>query len=198
MSIRYVRDMRRAGAAALLAATLALTTAACGGDDGKNEQGAGPASSSAPSKEKETADADGETLPDTSKVLVTVKGENGIDLIVHVAERDTGGFLTLTGEFKNTSGSRVVTPVQWSGTEEAVARTGPSLAAMTLVDSQEKKRYYVLRDTDNRPLTTTSYDSGIDAGKSLPFFAQFPAPAQTTTEVDLQFPGFTTAKIEIS
>ncbi|MER5892539.1 hypothetical protein [Streptomyces sp. NPDC001876] len=198
MSIRYVRDVRRAGAAALLAATLTLTMAACGGDDGKNAKGEKSSTSSAPTKEKETGSAGGETLPDTSKVLVTVKGDKGIDLIVHVAKRDSGGFLTLTGEFKNTTGGRVVTPVQWSGTEEAVARTGPSLAAMTLVDSQEKKRYYVLRDTDNRPLTTTSYDSGIDAGKSLPFFAQFPAPAQTTTKVDLQFPGFTTASIEIS
>ncbi|MFE2016861.1 hypothetical protein ACFW9O_02275 [Streptomyces sp. NPDC059499] len=198
MSIRYVRDVRRAGAAALLAATLTLTMAACGGDDGKNAKGEKSSTSSAPTKEKETGSAGGETLPDTSKVLVTVKGDKGIDLIVHVAKRDSGGFLTLTGEFKNTTGGRVVTPVQWSGTEEAVARTGPSLAAMTLVDSQEKKRYYVLRDTDNRPLTTTSYDSGIDAGKSLPFFAQFPAPAQTTTTVDLQFPGFTTASIEIS
>lgn len=69
---------------------------------------------------------------------------------------------------------------------------------MTLVDSQAKKRYYVLRDTDNRPLTTTNYDSGIDAGASLPFFAQFPAPAPTTTEVSVQFPGFSSATIEIS
>ncbi|MGP3638342.1 hypothetical protein ACTU45_34380 [Streptomyces sp. 24-1644] len=197
MSIRYVRGPRRAGAAVLLAATLTLSMAACGSDDG-NGKGKEPSSSSAPAKSKDTGSPSGETLPDTSQVLVTVKGDKGIDLILHVAKRDEGGFLTLTGEFKNTTGSRVVTPVQWSGQEEAVARTGPSLAAMTLVDSQDKKRYYVLRDTDNRPLTTTSYDSGIDAGKSLPFFAQFPAPAQTTTKVDLQFPGFTTATIEIS
>ncbi|WP_406454209.1 hypothetical protein OG782_24085 [Streptomyces sp. NBC_00876] len=198
MSTRYVRNMRRTGAAALMVATLTLSLSACGGDDGEGATGKAPSSSSAPSKAEKGPQDDGETLPDTSKVLVTVKGEKGIDMVVHVAKRDEGGFLTLTGEFKNTSGSRVVTPVQWSGTEEAVARTGASLAAMTLVDSQAKKRYYVLRDTDNRPLTTTSYDSGIDAGKSLPFFAQFPAPPQTSTKVDIQFPGFTTATIEIS
>lgn len=200
MSTRYVRNMRRTGAAALMVATLTLSVTACGGDDGK--EGAAdkaPVSSSAPPKaDDKTPGDDGETLPDTSKTLVTVKGDKGLDMVIHVAKRDEGGFLTLTGEFKNTSGSRVVTPVQWSGTEEAVAATGPSLAAMTLVDSQAKKRYYVLRDTDNRPLTTTRYDSGIDAGKSLPFFAQFPAPAQATSKVDLQFPGFTTATIEIS
>ncbi|MCX5142543.1 hypothetical protein [Streptomyces sp. NBC_00338] len=197
MTNPHVRTMRRAGGAAVLAATLALSLTACGSDDGNKPKDAASQASTSPSK-SDKGNGGGETVPDTSKTLATVKGEKGIDMVVHVAKRDDGGFLTLTGEFKNTSGSRVVTPVQWSGTEEAVARTGPSLAAMTLVDSQEKKRYYVLRDTDNRPLTTTSYDSGIDAGKSLPFFAQFPAPAQSTTKVDLQFPGFTTATIEIS
>jgi hypothetical protein len=189
--------MRRAGGAAVLAAALALSLTACGSDDGNKPKDASSQASTSPSK-SDKGNGGGETVPDTSKTLVTVKGENGIDMVVHTAKRDSGGFLTLTGEFKNSSGSRAVTPVQWSGTEEAVAGTGPSLAAMTLVDSQEKKRYYVLRDTDNRPLTTTSYETGIDAGKSLSFFAQFPSPAQSTTKVDLQFPGFTNATIEIS
>ncbi|WTI78543.1 hypothetical protein OG242_20990 [Streptomyces sp. NBC_00727] len=173
--------------------------AACGGDDKDNAGNKAPSSSSAASKAGDkTATGEGESGPDSSKILATVKGGMGIDMVIHTAGRDKGGFLTLTGELKNTSGSRVVTPVEWSGKEEAVVGTGPSLAAMTLVDSQAKKRYYVLRDTDNRPLTTTNYDSGIDAGASLPFFAQFPAPAPTTTEVSVQFPGFSSATIEIS
>lgn len=196
MTTRYVRNVRRTGATALLVATLAFSAAACGGDGDTQDKGS---SSSAASPGAERAKSkSGETTSETSTVLATVKGGMGIDMVVHTAKRDQGGFLTLTGEFKNTSGSRVVTPVEWSGKEESVLATGPSLAAMTLVDSQAKKRYYVLRDTDNRPLTTTSYDSGIDAGKSLPFFAQFPAPAQTTTEVSVEFPGFSAATIEIS
>lgn len=106
----------------------------------------------------------------------------------------------MSGDFKNPGGESFTTPVVWSGgEEEAVAGTGPSLAAMTLVDSVGKKRYYVLRDTDNRPLTTSNYASSIEPGKSLNFFAQFPAPPNTTTKVDLQFPGgFPNATIEIS
>ncbi|MCX0245743.1 hypothetical protein [Streptomyces drozdowiczii] len=173
--------------------------AACGGDDKADAGNKAPSSSSAASEAGEKKPAgQGETDADTSKVLATVKGAMGIDMVIHTAQRDQGGFLTLTGELKNTSGSRVVTPVEWSGKEEAVVATGPSLAAMTLVDSQAKKRYYVLRDTNDRPLTTTNYDSGIDAGASLPFFAQFPAPAPTTSEVSVQFPGFSSATIEIS
>ncbi|WUW21924.1 hypothetical protein OG521_14450 [Streptomyces sp. NBC_01463] len=196
MSNPHVRKLRRAATAVVLAAGLTLSAAACGSDKGGGVK-ENPSAASSKSTDG-SGKGGGPTVPDTSKVLVTVKGDAGVDLVVNSATRDSGGFLTISGQLKNTGASIYTTPVQWSGEEEAVASTGRSLAAMTLVDSQEKKRYYVLRDTDNRPLTTSGFDPSIDAGKSLTFFAQFPAPQQSTTQVDLQFPGFTTTKIEIS
>ncbi|MFE5511196.1 hypothetical protein ACFQ9J_11365 [Streptomyces sp. NPDC056529] len=198
MSIRHVRTTRRVGAAALLAAALTFSLAACGGEDGKGQGKDNSSSGSTPGKEQPTKSDDGKTYPDTSTVLATFKGEKGLEMVIHEAKRDSGGFLTVTGEFKNTGGDGYTTPVQWNGLEQDVALTGRSLAAMTLTDSKEKKRYYVLRDTDNRPLTTTKYASLIEAGEALPFFAQFPSPPNTTTEVGLTFPGFTTGTIEIS
>ncbi|WP_432104925.1 hypothetical protein [Streptomyces sp. bgisy091] len=191
-----VRKMRRAGSAALLLVVLSFSVAACGGDTGNEEKKSPSAASSAATTG--SGEDEGKNLPDTSQVLVTVHGDSGIDMIIHSAKRDTGGFLTVSGQFKNTGSDLFTTPIQWGGAEEAVAATGRSLAGMTLVDSKEKKRFYVLRDTDNRPLTTSGYEPSIAAGKSLAFFAQFPAPAQSTTQVDLQFPGFTNATIEIS
>ncbi|WTY00048.1 hypothetical protein OG234_22540 [Streptomyces sp. NBC_01420] len=170
--------------------------AACGGDD-KGEDKA-PSVSSDTGKGRGKQDAAGDPLPDRSKTLVTLKNDAGVEMIVYSAKRDSGGFLTVSGDFKNSGGESFVPPVQWSGQEEAVVDAGPSLAAMTLVDSVGKKRYYVLRDTDNRPLTTSNYELTIGAGKSLNFFAQFPSPPSTTTKVDLQFPGFPNATIEIS
>lgn len=195
MTIPRVRKTRRAGAATLLVAALALSVAGCGGDSGTDEEKGPAAASSSPAKGSED---EGKNLPDTSQVLVTVHGDDGIDMVINSAERDTGGFLTVSGQLKNVGAELYTTPVQWGGSEEAVAATGRSLAAMTLVDSKDKKRYYVLRDTDNRPLTTSGFEPSIEAGKSLTFFAQFPAPAQSTTQVDLQFPGFANATIEIS
>ncbi|GAA2996189.1 hypothetical protein [Streptomyces fulvorobeus] len=197
MSNPHVRTMRRAGVAALMVATLALSMTACGSDDGKEPK----AASSKASTEPSTSDKDtggGETVPDTSNILLTSKNDAGIDMVINTATRDSGGFLTVSGQFKNSSGSAFTIPITWNGPEVAVALKGRSLAGMTLVDSQGKKRYYVLRDTDNRPLTTTDYFSRLEAGKSLSFFAQFPAPPDTTAKVDLQFPGFANAPIEIS
>ncbi|WP_240799934.1 hypothetical protein [Streptomyces sp. A1277] len=197
MNLRHVRKVRRAGAVVLLASALLFSVAACGGDD-KGPNKAPAASSDAGKGQGKQTPEDDETLPDRSKTLATLKGDGGVEMVVHSARRDSGGFLTISGEIKNTSGQSFVTPLQWNGQEEAVARAGSSFAGMTLVDSVGKKRYYVLRDTDNRPLTTSNYELTIGAGKSLTFFAQFPSPPSTTTKVDLQFPGFPNATIEIS
>lgn len=197
MTTRYVRNVRRTGATALLVATLAFSAAACGGDNDGGSQNKGPSSSAVSAGGGKAKSSSGETPPETT-VLVTVKGDSGIEMVINTAKRDSGGFLTVNGQFKNTGSGLYTTPIQWSGQESAVAATGRSLAAMTLVDAKAKKRYYVLRDTDNRPLTTSGYEPSIGAGETLTFFAQFPAPDQSTNQVDLQFPGFPNATIEIS
>ncbi|WP_236240181.1 hypothetical protein [Streptomyces sp. CC228A] len=199
MKIRHVGKLRRAGAAAALAAALAVSVTACNGDDGAPPPASSASASVDKGQDKDPGQQDdGKTLPDTSKVVATLKGNQGIEMVLYSVTRDEGGFLTVGGEIKNTAGKRYTVPPAWSGEESAIVRTGRSLAAMTLVDSKEKKRYYVLRDTDNRPLTTTGFSPWIQPNESVPFFAQFPAPPASTTKVDLQFPGFPNAPIEIS
>ncbi|MFF0486375.1 hypothetical protein [Streptomyces sp. NPDC004435] len=78
-----------------------------------------------------------------------------------------------------------------------MVKHGTSLGGATLVDSVGKKRYYVLRDTDGRPLTTTNLDS-LGPGKSTAVFMQFPAPPASTTEVSFQLPTFEPATLKLS
>ncbi len=103
----------------------------------------------------------------------------------------------MNGTLKNDGAKSVVVPPQTSGNETEIIKNGPSLGGATLVDSKGKKRYYVLRDTDGRPLTTTGLGN-MDAGQTLPVFMQFPAPPANTTEVTLQLPTFSSALIKIS
>lgn len=201
MSKRHVRHLRRAGAATLVAVALAFTATACGSDKGSNDT-APPSNASSSSQDngggQDKGNGGSTTDPNSEQPIATIKGDQGIEMVIHDAKRDTGGFITVNGEFKNTGGTDFTVPIEWNGQEQAVAGAGNSIAAMTLVDSKGKKRYYVLRDTDNRPLTTVGYDPSIAAGSSLTFFAQFPAPPASTTSVDLQFPGFPSSSIEIS
>ncbi|WP_405806388.1 hypothetical protein OG729_14435 [Streptomyces sp. NBC_00210] len=192
-----MRTMRRAGAAALLSAALTFSLTACGGDDGE-DKGKEPASSSSAPDKSEDGKSDNATAPTSGDPIANVKGDGGLELAVYSAKRDDGGFLTVDGQFKNPGSEGYTVPVSWNGLEQSVAATGNSFAGMTLVDSKGRKRYYVLRDTDNRPLTTYAYNSYIKPGQTLTFFAQFPAPPTSTTKVALQLPGFPSTTIELS
>jgi hypothetical protein len=129
--------------------------------------------------------------------LAELRGPDGLVLQVTAASRDSGGFVTINGTLKNDSGKTVVVPVALRGDETEIVKHGTSLGGATLIDAQGKKRYYVLRDTDGRPLTTTDL-STIEGGQTIPVFMQFPSPPTNTTEVTLQLPTFSSALIKIS
>jgi hypothetical protein len=174
-----------------VAAGLALGVAGCGsgGDDKKPDASA-------------SASKDGGSNPSaqegqSDKPLAELKGPNSLLLQITSAKRDSGGFVTVNGTIKNDGSDSAVIPSNLSGNETEIIRNGSSLGGATLVDSKGKKRYYVLRDTDGRPLTTTGLPT-LKAGESIPVFMQFPSPPTSTSDVDFQLPGFATATIQIS
>ncbi|MCP3766749.1 MULTISPECIES: hypothetical protein [unclassified Streptomyces] len=192
MSIRFTTKARRGMAAFTVAAGLALGVVGCGGggDDGKGATATASASKgngSAPSAQEEQAD----------DPIAELRGSDGLILQVMSAERDAGGFVTVNSILKNDGAKSVTIPAALSGNETEIVRNGRSLGGATLVDSKSKKRYYVLRDTEGRPLTTTGF-SAIKAGESLSVFMQFPAPPADASEVTFQLPTFASGTIQIS
>jgi hypothetical protein len=176
-----------------LAAGLAVGVAGCsGGGDGEDKK---PNASAPASKGGGSQPSAQEGEPETP--LAEVKGTEGLVLRITSASRDAGGFVTVSGSLKNDGAKSAVIPSQMSGDETEVIKHGPSLGGATLVDSKGKKRYYVLRDTDGRPLTTTGFGT-LEAGQTLPVFMQFPAPPTSTTDVTLQIPTFSSGTIKIS
>jgi hypothetical protein len=174
-----------------VAAGLALGVAGCGGggDDKK------PETSASESKDRGSNPSAQEGQAD--EPLTELRGSNGLLLQVTSAERDAGGFVTVNGNLKNDGDKSLPIPSALSGNETEIIKNGRSLGGATLVDSKGKKRYYVLRDTDGRPLTTTGF-STIKAGESLAVFMQFPSPPSGTSEVSLQLPTFASGTIQIS
>ncbi|MFD7283832.1 hypothetical protein ACFV80_44320 [Streptomyces sp. NPDC059862] len=83
------------------------------------------------------------------------------------------------------------------GDDAEVHRHGQLLGGATLVDSANRRRYYVLRDTEGRLLTTTGVVS-LKAGERLPVYMQFPAPPSTTVEVAFQLPRFDIGILRLS
>ncbi|MFE7410044.1 hypothetical protein [Streptomyces laurentii] len=197
MNVRHARQIGRGAATAALATGLILGLSGCGGDE-KPPQDDKPAKNSAPAKADGGAGAQQPAeSQEPAEILGTLAGQDGFELTVNSAERDSGGFITVKGMLKNTADKSRAVPRGIQGDETEVVKHGNSLGGATLLDPQGKKRYYVLRDTDGRPLTTTGLDI-MKGGASLPVFMQFPAPPATATEVSLQVPTFTPATIKLS
>ncbi|MEH0546550.1 hypothetical protein QA802_26755 [Streptomyces sp. B21-105] len=194
MSIRFTAKAVRRMAALSAAAGLVLGVAGCSGGGGDGEKPRSSASASA-SKGKGSAPSAQEGQSD--EPLAELKGPTGLLLEITSAMRDSGGFVTVSADLKNDSDKLLTIPAQLSGNETEIIRNGKSFGGATLVDAKGKKRYYVLRDTDGRPLTTTGVSS-IKSGDSVPVFMQFPAPPAGTAQVTLQVPMFAPADITIS
>ncbi|MFD7132719.1 hypothetical protein [Streptomyces sp. NPDC059894] len=191
MSMRFTAKAGRG--AAVLAAVIGLTlgaTACSGGGDDKKPQSSASAdqgSGSQPSAQE----------GQSAEPLAELKGPSGLLLQITSVTRDSGGFITVNGALKNDSGTEAVIPSALSGNETEIINNGLSLGGATLVDSKTKKRYYVLRDTEGRPLTTTGF-STLKAGESIDVFLQFPSPPSDTTDVSFQLPLFPSAVVKIS
>ncbi|MFF4501618.1 hypothetical protein [Streptomyces sp. NPDC001401] len=190
MITRFTTKARWRLVALAVTVGLALGTAGCAGGDAHQNDTPGVAS-------KNGGSFPHAQLGQSVRPLAEIKGRNSLTLTITSAERDDSGFLTVRGELKNGGAATAVIPAELRGNELAIVRNGQSLGGATLVDYKGRKRYYVLRDTQGRPLTTTGLSS-LKARESVPVFLQFSAPPTSTTEVGFQLPLFDTATIKIS
>ncbi|MER5204579.1 hypothetical protein [Streptomyces sp. NPDC002825] len=194
MNARYARKTR-SGVVAVAITSVALFVAGCGAEEEPSENK--PSSTSAAPQQGASPTQGSQASEEPAQSLAVLKGQEGLELTVTQAVRDVGGFLTIKGTLKNTGSGSAVLSGQVRGNETEVIKHGNSLGGATLVDSVGKKRYYVLRDTDGRPLTTTGL-SIVPAGETVAVFLQFPAPPASTTEVSFQLPTFEPATLKLS
>lgn len=193
MSISRMRKTGRGVAAVILAVGLALSAASCsgGGDDGKKGE---PSETATETKNSgNTEEAGGEDEP--KEPVAEIKGQSDVVLTVTEVNRDSGGFLTINGELKNSGSEPFSDTPKWGGNEPGLA--GDSLAGASLVDKDGKKRYYVLRDTEKRCLCTSGIGI-LEPGKTLAVYLQFPAPPAKTKQIEFQLPTFQPTQLPLT
>ncbi|WP_407837489.1 hypothetical protein ACE1OC_15280 [Streptomyces sp. DSM 116496] len=194
MSMRQKAKVR-GGAAVAVAAVLALALAGCGGGGEKAKE---PTKSETPQSQGSSPQQPAPTASKGSgplEVIATAQGPSGVVLELNSAVRDQDGYVTVSGQIKNTGSATFSNIGPLRGDEKTASPA--SVAGASLVDSVGKKRYLVLRDTEGRCACTTGL-AFIKSGESAGFFAQFPAPPATTTEVVFGLPTFAAATIKIS
>ncbi|MEU1862361.1 hypothetical protein [Streptomyces gardneri] len=193
MNVRYAMNRRKA-VAVVAVASVALLVVGCGAEE---KAKADKPAATKPAPQQSATTEGSQPVEEPTETLAVLKGQDGFEVAINSAVRDAGGFLTLKGMLKNTSSKGRSVPDALRGDETEVLKHGTSLGGATLLDGAGKKRYYVLRDTDGRPLTTTGLGI-VSAGKSIPIFMQFPAPPASTTEVSFQLPTFEPATLKLS
>jgi len=57
------------------------------------------------------------------------------------------------------------------------------------VDAKNKKKYLVIRDTENHPLASALHDLTVDPGETKGCWAKFPAPPSDVTAISVYIPG---------
>ncbi|MBZ3903514.1 MULTISPECIES: hypothetical protein [Streptomyces] len=194
MEFRYTMKGRAALSTVTIATGLVLTVAGCGGG-GDDDKSSNTQSSSTPSKDNGDDDKQESQAPTTNSVLAEVKAD-GLTLKVTSAARDGGGFVTVEGTVTNGTGKPWV-GAEWRGDESELVKNGGSIAGASLVDQTGRKKYLVLRDTEGRCLCTR-FTGGVRTGATTDWFAQFPAPPESTTSVDFQVGSMPPATIELS
>ncbi|WP_369248900.1 hypothetical protein [Streptomyces sp. R41] len=180
MDLRHTMKGRRAMTAVAITTGLLLTVAGCGGGGGDGKSKDDSAASS--SKSSESDNGSQSQTPSADKVLATAK-DGDITVTITSAQRDQGGFVTVSGQVTN-GGSSSWLGADWQSNETELAGNGGSLSGASLVDEKGKKKYLVLRDTSGRCLCTKF--SRVRPGGSASWFAQFPAPPEGTTAVNFQ------------
>lgn len=164
--------------------------------------GQGASGTSHPDAPATAASAPGPGTAQTAaaaRPLAQLRDGTGLVLSVTSAVRTQQGrgFLTVSGTLTNTTSKSSVLPATLRGDETEILTHGQSLAGATLIDAKGAKQYYVLRDTDGHPLTTTGL-SILDPHQTAPVFMQFPSPPADTTQVTLVLPTFATGLLRIS
>jgi hypothetical protein len=194
MNFRHTMRGRRALTAVAITAGLVLTVAGCGGGDDDGKSGS---SSSAPAKSDGGGDKqDKESSAASSGETLATAKDGDITVTVTSAERDAGGFVTVSGTVKN-DGDRSWLGANWASDERELRSNGGSLSGASLVDNEGKKKYLVLRDTSGRCLCT-KFSGQISPGDNASWYAQFPAPPEGTTKVSFQVGSMPPASLELS
>ncbi len=188
-----------------LGAALVIAVASCGGgggDDGdaRESEETTDATPDDGANAGEEEGGGGEETPDgeeeePAELLAEVTGEENITLAITRAEREAGGFLTVEGTVTN-GGDDTWFTTRWAGPERELSENGFSMAGASVVANEEGKRYLILRDTSGRCLCT-GFGTGIEAGATVEWFAQFPEPEEETTEVAFQVGNMPPATVQI-
>jgi hypothetical protein len=114
----------------------------------------------------------------------------GFTIEVIELKRSSGDTLTLRFNLVNDSGE-AFKPGGWyfGDYKDHQNQDIGNLGAITLIDPVGRKKYFVVRDTDQNCICSNGIP-GVDAKSRVALWARFPAPPASTTKIGVAIPHF--------
>jgi hypothetical protein len=108
----------------------------------------------------------------------------GVRLEVTQLKRDSGGTVTLKFRVINEAKDSLQIYGLMGNKESA------SVDGIHLLDAANKKKYLVVRDSEDHCVCSRGLTSAVDAGGSMNFWSKFPAPPDTVEKISVVVPHF--------
>ena len=112
-------------------------------------------------------------------LAVEQHAQSGIEVALIDVKRTSGDTVTVRWEYRN----RGTTPQDL----DALWRYAIAERAY-LIDPANKKKYMVVRDSENTPLGSDHRNKTVPAGKSVASWAKFPAPPASVAKITVSIP----------
>lgn len=126
----------------------------------------------------------------SAAVIATADGEtDGIKAEILDLKRDSGGTVTLKFALVNNSKQDVGFGYGFGDDANFHITDFDSIGGVNLVDTVNKKKYMVARDSENHCLCSRGL-SGVGPGTRKNLYAQFPAPPDDVQKINVVIPHF--------
>lgn len=144
---------------------------------------------SAPAKTEAPAAAPATPPPSAAPVIASADGETpGAKVEIHELKRTSGDTLTL--RFSMVNGGNKEISFNYTFVEEGKSIVDfNSVGGVHLIDPVGKKKYFVVRDTENQPSCSRGLKDLAPGGR-VNLWSKFPAPPQDVQMISVMVPHF--------
>jgi hypothetical protein len=127
--------------------------------------------------------------PTTGAIASTEGEKTGARIDVSELKRTSGGTVNLKFTITNGGSETFGTHSEYFGDSSVSADHYRDLSGVHLVDPVNKKKYFVVVDSDRKCLCSKEIPD-VKAGEKINVWAKFPAPPPEVTKVTIEIPHF--------
>lgn len=147
------------------------------------------ATTAAPPPAAQPTQTTASAAPTTGAIAGTDGEKSGTHIDITELKRMSGGTLNLKLVLSNNGSDKLSVAGDWLGDNQVSRNSYRDVSGIHLIDPTNKKKYFVVTDTDKNCLCSKNIED-VAAGQKVNLWAKFPAPPSEVTKVTIEIPHF--------